>query len=60
MIAGIFLYIATTSASVKLVVLIFYVLIEPSTIPFPNAMYAPVWLFMSGCTMNSPSMNQWF
>ena len=36
------LYIVTTSDSVKLVALIFCVLADPSIIPFPNAMYAPV------------------
>ena len=57
MIAGMFSYTATASASVKLVVFIFCVLAEPSTIPFPNGMYAPVWLLISGCTANAPSMN---
>ena len=42
MIAGIWLYITTTSASVELVVLIFCVLSDLSIIRLSNIMYAPV------------------
>ena len=48
----------TSSASVELLVLIFWFVDTDNTLPCPNVRHAPVWLLQSGCTANDASMFQ--
>ena len=48
----------TSSASVELLVLIFYFLDIDNTLQCPKVRQAPVWLLQSGCTANDASIFQ--
>ena len=47
-----------SSASVELLVLIFYFADMDNTLPCPKVRHAPVWLLQSGCTANDASIFQ--